>query len=353
MKTWFDWMDAYYVPQPRQDGAQIGETGRILALARGKLGLEDMENANAAQKARPARRHVRRLWALVAAAALVLCLGVGGAAAGVFPWGALGSLFGSNAQQQAARLGMPGEGLSQTRTKAGVTLTLEGIVDDGTMAYLPVQLTFEDGQYDPDLRYYVWGNMSSANPAEGLAGSTGCQQLEDPDPTDATVPLLLSIRHEGLQPGDAVELTIFYIYGNAVHEDGSTEEAWSWENEMAFSFTLPQAQPAITVTAPEGAAEPATGIAITRVTITPMRVAVTFGAHPDAPVRDQLSRLPMAIRLTDGSTITLPQGWGEDNGTRSAFGEQGSYTVECEFGTLLDPAAIAAVEVNGVTIPVA
>ena len=41
MKTWFDWMDTYYTPRPQPEGAQEGETERILALARQKLGLAD------------------------------------------------------------------------------------------------------------------------------------------------------------------------------------------------------------------------------------------------------------------------------------------------------------------------
>ena len=85
-----------------------------------------------------------------------------------------------------------------------------------------------------------------------------------------------------------------------------------------------------------------------------MRVAVTFAEHPDdAAVRDRLSRLPLALTFADGAALALPEGWGVDGGTRSAYGGEGYYTVECEFDTLLDPAAVAAVTVNGVEIPVA
>ena len=162
MKTWFDWMDTYYTPRPQPEGAQEGETERILALARQKLGLAgDAPQAQPGPRPRPAARRIRRLWALAAAAALLFCLGVGtAAAAGVFPWASIGDFFGAGSQQQAASLGMPGEGLSLTQTKEGVTVTLEGVLDDGTTAYLPVQLTFADGQYDPDLRYNIWAILT-------------------------------------------------------------------------------------------------------------------------------------------------------------------------------------------------
>ena len=54
-----------------------------------------------------------------------------------------------------------------------------------------------------------------------------------------------------------------------------------------------------------------------------------------------------------GTALALPEGWGVDGGTRSAYGGEGYYMVECEFGALLDPADVAAVTVNGVEIPVA
>ena len=182
MKTWFDWMDTYYTPRPQPEGAQEGETERILALARQKLGLAgDAPQAQPGPRPRPAARRIRRLWALAAAAALLFCLGVGtAAAAGVFPWASIGEFFGAGSQQQAASLGMPGEGLSLTQTKEGVTVTLEGVLDDGMAAYLPVQLTFADGQYDPDLRYNIWAILTPAGP---VSDGVSCRQLEDPDPT--------------------------------------------------------------------------------------------------------------------------------------------------------------------------
>ena len=54
MKTWFDWMDTYYTPRPQPEGAQEGETERILALARQKLGL-----AGDAPQAQPAPGRAR------------------------------------------------------------------------------------------------------------------------------------------------------------------------------------------------------------------------------------------------------------------------------------------------------
>ena len=57
MKTWFDWMDTYYTPRAQPEGAQEGETERILALARQKLGL-----AGDAPQAQPGQQALRAPW---------------------------------------------------------------------------------------------------------------------------------------------------------------------------------------------------------------------------------------------------------------------------------------------------
>ncbi len=350
MKTWFDWMEEYHLPHPQPGSAQDGENERILALTRHKLGLSEITPPKPAAAPHPAVRRTRRLWALAAAAALVFCLGTGAVATGVFPWDAVGEFFGAD-RQQAAQLGMPGEGLELSQTKAGVTVSLEGIVDDGIQAYIPAQITFDEGQYDPDLTYNVWSRLQPTKSHPGQTGSGGSRMLEDPNPADATVPVMLTVNYEGFAPGDAVELTVYYIFGNRTDASGGTETAWTWENEITFSFTLPEAQPTVIAAAPAGTADPQTGIEITEVRLTPMRVAIVFGEHPDADVRDALSRLPVSVTFADGSILPLPEGW-DAEGVRSAYGGQDSYIVECEFGRLVDPQTVAAVTVNGTEIPI-
>lgn len=347
MKTWFEWMEEYYLPQLQPNDPQPGESERILALVRQKAGLKR-------QPSRP-----RRLWVLAAAAALAVCLGTGALASGVFPWQSVGDFFGADGQQ-AASLGMIGEGLSLSQTKAGVTVTLEGVVDDGSVAYIPAQITFEEGQYDPSLSYSVFAVLESPNPVDRRTNGAGCRPLEDPDPADNTVPILLTASHEGLQTGDSVQLEILSIFGNTVAADGSTETTWNWEETLRFSFTLPESQPAVTVQVPADTREPQTGVPIAQVRLTPMRVEVIFGEHPeDSQVRDSLSRVFLALTFTDGTTLTLPEGW-ENGGERSAEGSgTGSstfdgpyYKVTCEFDALLDPSSVTAVTVNGIKIPI-
>lgn len=348
MKTWFEWMEKYYLPQPQPNDSQPGESERILALVRQKAGL----------KRQP--RRPRRLWALAAAAALAVCLGTGALASGVFPWQSVGDFFGADGQQQAASLGMSGEGLSLSQTKAGVTVTLEGVVDDGSMAYIPAQITFEEGQYDPSLSYSVFAVLESPNPVDRRTNGVGCRPLEDSDPTDNTVPLLLTASHEGLQTGDSVQLEILSIFGNTVAADGSTETTWNWEESMRFSFTLPESQPVVTVHVPTDTMEPQTGVPIAQVRLTPMRVEVIFGEHPeDSQVRDSLSRVSLALTFTDGTTRTLPEGWekggergAEGSGTGSSTFDGPYYKVTCEFDALLDPSSVTAVTVNGIQIPI-
>lgn len=346
MKTWFEWMEEYYLPQPQLNDSQPGESERILALVRQKAGLKR-------QPSRP-----RRVWALAAAAALAVCLGTGALASGVFPWQAMDAFFGADGQQQAASLGMIGEGLSLSQTKDGVTVTLEGVVDDGSVAYIPAQITFEEGQYDPSLSYSVFAVLESPNPMDRRTNGVSCRPLEDPDPADSTVPLVLTASHEGLQAGDAVQLEILALYGNTEAADGRTETKWNREEGMRFSFTLPESQPAVTVQVPADTMEPQTGVPIAQVRLTPMRVEVIFGEHPeDSQVRDILSRVPLELTFTDGTTRTLPEGW-DKGGERSAEGSGPSaadgsyYRVTCEFDALLDPSSVTAVTVNGIQIPI-
>ena len=226
--------------------------------------------------------------------------------------------------------------------------------------YIPAQITFEEGQYDPSLSYSVFAVLESPNPVDRQTNSVGCRPLEDPDPADNTVPIMLTASHEGLQTGDAVQLEILSIYGNTEAADGRTETKWNWEESMSFSFTLPESQPAVTVQVPADTMEPQTGVPIAQVRLTPMRVEVIFGEHPeDSQVRDILSRVPLELTFTDGTTLTLPEGW-EKGGERSAEGSSTSsstfdgpyYMVTCEFGALLDPSSVTAVTVNGIQIPI-
>lgn len=359
MKTWFDWMEEYYLPQPQQEAPHPGETERILALVRRKTGLEE---APPLTRQIPVRRAVRprRLWGLVAAAVLAVCLGTGAMASGAFPWFSVGAFFGADGRQQAECLGMPGEGMSLSQTKDGVTITLEGILDDGSVAYIPAQITFEEGRYDPALNYHPFATLKPTNPLQNGSGSVGSRALEDPDPTDTTVPLMLAADHEGLQAGDTVRLEILALYGNTEAADGSTSTAWEWEGNMTFSFMLPESRPAITVQAPADAIEPQTGVPIAQVRLTPLQVEVIFAEHPaDSQVRDILSRVPISLTMQDGTTCTLPEGW-EGAGHRTAEGsgtglpdfDGPCYAVRCEFGTILDPASVASVIVSGIEIPI-
>lgn len=363
MKTWFDYMDECYAPQP--DEARPADTARILALVRQKAGLpgaparqEDAPQPAAGQtRARPARR----LWAVAAAAALAVCLGCAGAtAAGVFPWQAIGDFFGANARQQAASLGMPGEGLGLSQSKAGITVTLEGALDDGDMLYVPAQLTFDDGQYDPGLVYALMTSLRPTKPVEGWTSSGSCIQLEDPDPADNTIPLMLTATHQGVGAGDTVELQVLAAYGRMEGDNGFTTAPWRWEHTLSFSFALPESQPAVTVQPPAGTAEPGTGVPIAQVRLTPLRVSVVFQGHPeDSAVRDALSRVPVSLTLADGTVLALTDSWAD--AARAAGGASGGnspidgpyYQVSVTFGRLLDPAEVRSVTVSGVEIPVA
>ena len=123
---------------------------------------------------------------------------------------------------------MPGEGLELSQTKAGVTVSLEGIVDDGIQAYIPAQITFDEGQYDRILTYMSGPvcsrrNRTPARPQRRQPDAGGPQPRRCHRTGDADRQL------RGLRAGDAVELTVYYIFGNRTDASGGTETAWTWE----------------------------------------------------------------------------------------------------------------------------
>lgn len=339
MKTWFDFMDAYYVP-PGQEQPCAADTEKILALAGARMGGQSGEKRR--------RRPLRLRAALLAAAVLACCVGGAALAQGAFPWGGgFGARLGEDAQRQAAALGMPGEGLGISKTSGGVTVTLEGVLDDGEKAYIPVTLTFEDGTApDAELQYYAMG-----------LGNVPLTEAEAPAGNAAA--LLCTAEHPGLAAGDALTVSIPYLWATRTDEAGASTVAWEQEGEWDFTFTLPRAQAPTVVDVPAGTADPATGAQIAQVRLTPMGVRVVFdGLSESAGERDALSRAQIALRLEDGTVRAMPDG-GEASGRTAGGAQTGGpigrpyYEVRCEFGGFIDPAQVTAVEVNGVNIPIA
>ena len=81
---------------------------------------------------------------------------------------------------------------------------------------------------------------------------------------------------------------------------------------------MPQAKPTVQLAVPQAAADPATGITIAQVRLTPMRVSVVFDGLPDdAGVRDALSRAQIILHMADGGTRTMGT-W--ENNVRAAEG---------------------------------
>ncbi len=373
MRTWFDFMDAYYAPEAAPakgagekdarrapDGAwreDQAAAARIGALVEGRLAKERPEDVGPAagwrmeqgtdKKADRAPRRGRLRAALLAAAVLACCVGGAALAQGAFPWGGVFSArFGADAQQRAADLGLPGEGLGLSATSGGVTVTLEGVLDDGEKAYIPVTLTFEDGTApDAGLQYYAMG-----------LGNVPLTEAEAPAGNAAA--LLCTAEHPGLGAGDALTVSIPYLWATRTDEAGASTVAWEQEGEWNFTFTLPQAQAPTVVDVPVGTADPETGAQIAQVRLTPMGVRVVFdGLSESTQERDAISRARIVLHLEDGTTRTMAD-WGEAAGRAAGGAATGGpigrpyYEVSCEYGGFIDPAQVTAVEVNGARIAV-
>lgn len=345
MKTWFEWMDQYYEPPvcPQTDKAQ---TARLKQMV--------LQRACARLACAPApakHRRRRRLAVIAAAAALACCVGAGALAAVGFPWdGVFGQYFGPGAQDSAALLGMPGEGMALSASDGGCTLTLNGALFDGQTLYLPLTVSFDHGMPEQSLTYYAMGTAQGAS-----SGSS--RTLADENPADNSVDMMCTLSGAGLQSGQTLHWEVFALYGNRADAQGNTRTVWQQEGSWAFTFTVPQAAASKEISVPNGTVDPATGTAIAQVRLTPMRVSVVFEGLPDsADVRDALSRADITLHFADGSTRTMGT-WAD--GVRAAGGSieeavspigRPYYEVSCEYGQFLGPAQITAVEVNGCLI---
>ena len=319
----------------------LARSGEVFAEAYACLGGEPLEVA-----------------VLAAAAAMACCVGAGAMAAAGFPWQSVfGQFFGPAAHSQAASLGMPGEGLALTATDNGCTLTLNGALFDGEVLYLPLTLTFENGVPAQGLTYYARGE------APGTVDSGSVPVPAEEASAGNAVNLMCKLSGAGVQSGQTLTWDVSYLYGNRRYAGSGgqapyTQTEWEQEGRWSFTFTVPQARQAVQLAVPQAAADPATGIAIAQVRLTPMRVSVVFEGLPDdAGVRDALSRAQIVLHMADGGTRTM--GTWEDN-VRAAEGSidataspigRAYYEVSCEYGELLDPSLISAVEVNGCLIP--
>ena len=357
MKTWFEWMDRCYAPPVEEALGTQQEAARLKEKVFAQLHSRPAPAAApAAQPVRP--RRLRRMAVLVAAAAMAPAPTQQAMAAAGFPWQSVfGQFFGLAARSQATSLGMPGEGLALTATDNGCTLTLNGALFDGEVLYLPLTLTFENGMPAQGLTYYAWGE------AQGIAGSGSVPVSADEASAGNAVNLMCKLSGAGLQSGQTLTWDVFYLFGNRWYagSDGQapyTQTEWEQEGQWSFTFTVPQVKPTVQLAVPQAAADPATGIAIAQVRLTPMRVSVVFDGLPDdAGVRDALSRAQIILHMADGSTRTMGT-W--ENNVRTAEGSidaaaspigRAYYEVSCEYGELLDPSLISAVEVNGCLIP--
>ncbi|WP_367925038.1 DUF4179 domain-containing protein [uncultured Ruthenibacterium sp.] len=346
MKTWFEWMDEYYEPFVQE----ISDEKKLEPLK--KRVMENLHESKEKTLCSEKRFGRFRGWGIVAAAiAMVCCLGVGAMAATAFPWdGVFGKYFGSGAQDQADALGISGEGMNLVSTNSGCTLTLNGALFDGEKLYLPLTISFEEVNPDPNLMYYVFGKADKGN-------SAGSRMLQDENPNDKEVNLMCTLSGPEIKSGEPITWDIFELYANCSDENGNTKVVWEKEGQWNFTFTVPQSQQVHEMEVTQEAADPVTGVPIAQIRLTSMRISVVFDGLPeDSSIRDTLSDAEIVLHLDDGSTRVL--GTWED-GVREAQGAidenvspigRAYYELSCEYGDFIDPMRIIAVDINGCNV---
>lgn len=275
------------------------------------------------RKHRRMRLPYRGLVAVVAAISLLL--GAAGAAslAGVSP--AFRTLFGITDEEQAYHLGVRQMDLVFTdQNGSGASITVKEVVKDQERVYLLMDFTAPAGVVLPQpertadgLNFWLgeeYGDCSVAFYADEACGRRmdprswgwGFQAVEDPEPTDQTIPLLLRIISDESIPEEAAWLRVHHLSNLWTMENGRERTVLEG---MDFQMVVP-----IETTAEIYAFEGRCGVELNGVTlavvdnltISPISVAMDLvipdGEAYDAAF-DQYGPWRMYVQMSDGTMV--------------------------------------------------
>ena len=298
-----------------------------------------------------APRPGRRRWAVLAVAAALVCCALGVGAASRFEWGRELAAFLGVEQSAAETLGVPGVGLGLTKALGGDKVTLEGVLGDDHCVYIPLRVELPEGT-PPAAEGYSFDRFTLDLPAAGNSGMV-LLPLEGGQAKDGVLKFVLLANTSTNMSGRTATLTLADLFAYPCAPEEHRQNALM-KGSAAFEFKLDYTPQAVPVPVPDGQAEVGAGIGLQKIELSPLSLYLGFEEGPrDGFDSKALMELPLTLHFTDGTAAALcPAGGEEPQGmTRYAGGPRQAQLV-CQFGTVLDPAAVESVEVNGVLFPV-
>lgn len=262
---------------------------------------------------------------VAAVAAVSLLIGAAGATslAGVSP--AFRALFGITDEEQARQLGAEQVDLVFTdKNGSGAYITVKEVVKDQERVYLLMDFTAPEGAALPqpertadgrdfwlgeeygDCSVAFYADEGCAERVDPRSWGWGFQAVEDADPTDRTIPLLLQITSDQSIPEEAAWLRVHHLSRLWAYQDGEEVEVLE---DMDFELVVP-----IQTTAEIYAFEGRCGVELNGValavveelTISPISVAMDLvipdGEAYDAAF-DQYGPWQMYVQLSDGTMV--------------------------------------------------
>lgn len=342
MKNEYDALNRAAMELEQYQEAPLGE-GQQAAL---KAMLRE-----AGQEQAAAPRPGRRRWAVLAVAAALACCALGAGAASRFEWGRELAAFLGVEQSAAETLGVPGVDLGLTKALGGGKVTLEGVLGDDHCVYIPLRVELPEGTA-PAAEGYSFDRFTLDMPAAGNSGMA-LLPLEGGQAKDGMLQFVLLANTSTNMSGRTATLTLADLFAYPCAPEEHRQNALM-KGSAVFEFKLDYTSQAVPVSVPAGQADVGAGLGLEKIELSPLSLYLGFEDGPrDGFDSKVLMELPLTLHFTDGTAAALcpTGGEGPQGMTRYAGGPRQAQLV-CQFGTVIDPAAVKSVEINGVLFPV-
>ena len=323
-----------YTPVPLKAGEKERQVRRLLAAEKGP---------------RPALRLHRRRWAvLAAAAALTACLAVGAGAARAWS-GDFAAFLGLGGG--ADSLGDMSKGLGLSQTLPGGTVTLEGVLGDDYCIYLPFTVEAPQGQVLDGTLDYGFDNCTLYSDASnGMVQHV--QMLPDDDPTDNKLRFVMMASSTEPLRGKTAEATVWNLFSYPTDTSRLHDEDAVVPGRFEFSFRLDYEDRSVLVS--DQSTDVGLGWPLARLELSPVSVYLELDGLPEDEMNPAFDASVVLIGA-DGSRQALVSDWEYDQTGQGipALGFASGEKTVFQLFRAIDPAQYTAIEVNGVSFPLA
>ena len=336
-----DLMASYLDSDPPSEGYRLNTLARqrILNDALAKAGLS-----------KPRKRvSSKRLFALVAAAALAIGCVSAAASDKLHLNGAFSQLFGSPSQTQLDQLEASGSVLGQSASADGVTITLDGAVGDRKSAYVffSVQLPQDyEAPVSAEDTPWFWFHHFSLWTENG--GSQG-YHVELLSREENTLRFFLSLDNDQPLAGQTIQLTLSELK-EASGEEGQMVAEGPWE----FSFPLEYTDASVRIPL-SGTVKPVADrdLCLTGLWVSPLSLQLEF-TRPVSILWDrdelntsQLLDLDISLHMADGTVISGEQLLKSNCSSRGL-----SVQLNLGYRALIETSQLTGIQIEDTWIPV-